>query len=94
MKRDDRRKAAALESAVALVDAAERRAIADLHRAGFGYQSIAVARRRLSALRTLSRFVQDPDDRLGELVSEVSEARASGYRAPGHGRVEREEEKQ
>lgn len=58
MNARDRNKAALLESIMARHDAAERRTLADLHRAGFRFRSIESARHRLKVQRSLHGFTQ------------------------------------
>lgn len=58
MNSQDRSKQAALEEIMARHDGFERRTLADLRNAGYRFGSIASARRRLAAERTLNGFTQ------------------------------------
>lgn len=62
MNARDRNKAALLESIMTRHDAAERRTLADLRRAGYRFRSIESARQRLAAQRTLHGFTQHQID--------------------------------
>lgn len=61
MNRQQRAKRQVLERTIADMDGAERRALADLHRAGYRFQSLRKAREHLASLRTIDRLQQDPD---------------------------------
>jgi hypothetical protein len=62
MRRADRAKAAKLESILERHESREKQTLFELAQAGFKIQTIADARRRLTAQRKLAGFTQDQID--------------------------------
>lgn len=70
MSPQDRWKAARLESIMARYRSAESKTLADLHRAGFRFQSVRSAERWLKAQRTWAGFTQE---QIGRALRGVTE---------------------
>jgi len=77
VKREDRNKAAVLESILARHTASEKRALADLRLAGYRFGSIEQAYHRLKINRSLRGFTQQQIDMAMELADQSARRRSN-----------------